>query len=179
MPRGVDCLVKSIRGAMALIAAGRTTTVMLRIRRRWGKYPPNGYGLYDMAGNVWEWCLDAYDSDFYQNSPRRNPIAGADSIPHITDNFPNVETNRVRARRFLVQFSRETCAWRLATGIRRRSRTTSAGFVVRGLSNFLNLYLFTPFIRVSGAICRRGMGVNPLDAQFSPYRYSMNRATTI
>ena len=66
---------------------GDTTTV--------GSHPPNKYGLYDMAGNVWEWCLDAYEGDFYKNSPSRNPIAGEGVIRHITNNFTNVKTLRV------------------------------------------------------------------------------------
>ncbi|MDP6940709.1 MAG: SUMF1/EgtB/PvdO family nonheme iron enzyme [Planctomycetota bacterium] len=38
-----------------------------------GNYAPNGYGLYDTSGNVWEWCNDWYDSSYYSNSPNTNP----------------------------------------------------------------------------------------------------------
>ena len=60
-----------------------------------GQYPANRYGLYDMAGNVWEWCLDAYDLDFYSESRYRNPIAGPDSITRLINRFGNVESVRV------------------------------------------------------------------------------------
>ena len=64
-----------------------------------GRYPSNGYGLFDMAGNVWEWCLDEYDKNFYSTFPRngvaRNPLSGANNISWIINNFTGVKSSRV------------------------------------------------------------------------------------
>ncbi len=59
-----------------------------------GSYSANRFGVLDIIGNVSEWCLDEYKSNYYSNSQYRNPVAGG-SISKLTQEFNQQETNRV------------------------------------------------------------------------------------
>jgi formylglycine-generating enzyme required for sulfatase activity len=79
-----------------------------------GSFVPNAFGLYDMHGNVNEWCMDAYAADFYQTSPDTDPRCfGGEGCQRVVRGGAWCD-DPVRCR----SASRSGSGWRPATGFR-------------------------------------------------------------
>ena len=65
----------------------------------------NGYGIHEIVGNVWEWCADWYQPDYYRHSPRsspRGPAAGTEKVLRGGSIDGSSRTLRIPYRHWMV-----------------------------------------------------------------------------
>ncbi len=83
-----------------------------------GLKKPNAWGLYDMHGNVWEWCLDRYDEEYYAVGPSRDPHGPPEGTTRVLrggswDNGPK-DLRAATRNRFRPAFASSSFGFRCA-----------------------------------------------------------------
>jgi formylglycine-generating enzyme required for sulfatase activity len=111
-----------------------------------GSYPANAFGLYDMHGNVWEWCADWLSQDYYQTSETVDPKGPATGASHIQRGCSwNTDARLCRAA---------VRSWNATVYRGRTFRDGNMGFRVVCLDWLFSFFLITLWLAFS-LLCER------------------------